>query len=343
MAQTQQRNKTNWLALALGTSFTVLLLFAAEGLSRLIYKEPPAEDVKYAKDYFFIDSNGITRAQPSRRYSASSFSGRTGKLIYDVFYTIDEHGSRVTPAPHPELRHKHLLFFGCSFTFGEGLQDGQTYPAQIALRAKTYMPYNYGFHGDSPAEMLAKLESGTLFSEVQKEEGLLIYLFMDAHVPRVAGAMSIAASWGKNRPYYVLGGNGEPRRQGNFTTGRPVLSKIYGILAQSKLLKLLKIDFPPRMTERHIEMTARLIEKSARLYHKQFPKGRFVVVLHPVSFRYGTRLLRYLKAMHLEAYDCRGLFDASRPEYVLSPEDLHPNSLADAELAKQIVKDLKLE
>jgi hypothetical protein len=155
--------------------------------------------------------------------------------------------------------------------------------------------------------------------------------------------MSITTTWAKDRPYYLLGRDGEPHRRGDFTTGRPILSWIYGVLTESRLLRLLKIDLPPRFTDKHVELTARLIEKSARLYGEQFPRGRFVAVLHPTSLQYGTRLLRRLQAMKLEVHDYRGLFDPSRPENVLSADDLHPSALANAELAERIVRDLDLQ
>jgi hypothetical protein len=331
---------SNLIAIVFGFFLTLFLLFAAEFVAGFLYKVPPAEQVQYPKNYFFYDANGITRGEPGR-HEVKATSGRDQHLLYDVVYEIDQKNRRITPFDRAEERKKHMIFFGCSFTYGEGLHANETYPAQMASRALEYRPYNYGFHGHSPAEMLATLESGQLLRDIKEEEGMLIYLYIDAHILRVAGPMSIATTWGKNRPYYVLGKDHAPIRNGDFTTGRPVLSAIYNFLSKSKLLKLLKIDIPPKMSARDIELTARLIERSAHLYRQQFPKGRFVVALHPDSYQYGTQLKAYLEKFHIETYDYRGLFDASLPQYVIDPEDIHPNALANKELVAQMVKDLK--
>ena len=313
----------------------------AEITARLIWKDPLPTEKTYADNYFFVDSFGILKAHPNGRYHSTARSKKTGAIIYDVTYSVDSYSRRITPASNPELRNKHLLFFGCSFTYGEGLEDDQTIPAQVAMRAQHYMPYNYAFHGHSPSEMLAKMGSKTLKNEIKEKEGTLIYIFFDSHIQRVIGSMRIAASWGKNCPYYYLGPHNEVLRNGNVTTGRLVLSHIYWLLTKSELLKFLKIDFPPRLTDKHIHLTARIIEESYRHYKEQFPAGDFYVVIYPGS-EYGTRLVKELSNAGIKTLDYSKIFNPGQSQYVLSPEDLHPSAKADEEVAEHLVRDLHL-
>ncbi|HTL47099.1 MAG TPA: hypothetical protein VL688_03445 [Verrucomicrobiae bacterium] len=329
-------------AAAFGVFLCVLLLFLAETGTRHFWKEPLLPDVHYADDYFFTDGFGITKPKPSGRYHTVSRSAVTGNSIYDVTYSVDDLSRRITPVDKTEGRGRHLIFFGCSFTYGEGLQDDQTIPARTAARARGFMPYNYAFHGHSPTDMLRKLQSKTLPGEVAEKNGDLAYIFIDAHLQRVVGSMRLSTSWGKNRLHYELGPRDELVLKGDFQHSRPVLNRIYTTLSKSALLKFLKIDFPPRFTRRHYHLTARVIEESARLYKEQFPGGNFFVVIYPGSL-FGKPLARELTSAGIQILDYSDLFNTGDLSYVLSPEDLHPSAKADDAVAARLARDLRLD
>lgn len=54
---------------------------------------------------------------------------------FDVHYTHDPEGFRVMPEPTEPSPHPEILFLGCSFTYGIGVEDDQTYPAILAAEA----------------------------------------------------------------------------------------------------------------------------------------------------------------------------------------------------------------
>ena len=61
--------------------------------------------------------------------------------IYDVTYTIDSHGLRKTPGITASAAARSaFLFFGGSFTFGEGLNDDETLPYQFAKELRFTHP-----------------------------------------------------------------------------------------------------------------------------------------------------------------------------------------------------------
>jgi len=65
---------------------------------------------------------------------------------FSVRYTIDEDGCRVTPEPAGRPRHVTLL--GCSFTFGHGVEDSETYAHILGRRHWTrYKVKNRGVMG----------------------------------------------------------------------------------------------------------------------------------------------------------------------------------------------------
>ena len=334
-----RQRKSNLVAFLFGVVLCFFGLLGAEITTRLFWKEVFLTGITYEDNYTLTDAYGITKAQPGRRIRSISKLNKTGTTIYDVVYSIDSYSRRMTPVSKPELRDKYLLFFGCSYTYGEGVQDDQTMPARVAVRATEYRPYNYAFHGHSPAQMLAKMESKTLKNEVKEKEGILIYIFIDDHVRRVIGSMRIATDFGRKHPHYHLDARDQVVRKGNFMTGRPVLRRIYGLLAKSELMKFLKIDVPPVITNRHIHLTARLIEESYRLYKEQFPGGDFYVVIYPGS-RNGIQLAKELDGSGIKILDESKIFNPKELPYILSIENTHPSALANNELANYLGRDL---
>jgi hypothetical protein len=263
-----------------------------------------------------------------------------GSTVYDVQYTIDELGRRATPLNLREDRSRFLLLFGGSFAFGEGVGDRETLSFFLAERAPRTMPYSYGFHGYGPQHLLARLESGQLPGEVAESDGDLVYLFIDSHVNRAIGSMVVYTGWADSTPNYVLDSSGVPLRRGTLTTGRPLTSLLYSVLGRSQTLAYLGVDIPPRITERHIDLTARILARSAELFRAGFGAGRFAVVIFPGS-AHAEPLAAALGRLDVEFLDYSGLLDYGDPRYFIA-EDWHPSPLTHRILAERIVEDLAL-
>lgn len=78
-----------------------------------------------------------------------------GLAGFDALYTQNQFGRRVVPQDNPEQRDKHLLFFGCSYTFGTGCNDNETLPAQTATLMPEYHVYNMAEGGWGPAQVIS--------------------------------------------------------------------------------------------------------------------------------------------------------------------------------------------
>lgn len=167
-----------------------------------------------------------------------------GRTIFDVEYSTDRFGRRRTPVPPLSgPRPRFLLFFGCSFGFGVGLNDDQPFPYYVAKRTIGYIPYNYSVGGYGPQQMLAKLQSGQVRHEVPEPKGDCVYLFIDHHVQRAIGSMWTTAFWGNPMPRYTWKG-GRLTRRGTFASTRPALYRVYRWLAKSPSLHYFYIDLP---------------------------------------------------------------------------------------------------
>lgn len=97
---------------------------------------------------------------------------RSGRVIFDVDYTIDEHLNRkVVSAPDGPA----IAFFGDSFTFGFGLPDADTLPQAFAdLTGRRIRVLNFGMIAYGPHQFLRALETG-LYDELLHPSRLFVF------------------------------------------------------------------------------------------------------------------------------------------------------------------------
>jgi hypothetical protein len=298
----------------------------------------PRVESRLEPNYFLPDD--VLGNAPMAGATSRATKTVDGKVVYDVEYAIDAQRRRITPLDGPPQRTRFALFFGCSFTFGEGVGARETLPFRVGELAAHYMPYNYGFQGYGPEQLLARFESSDLRSEVPQHEGVLVYSFIDSHVSRAIGSMTVYSGWASAAPYYELDAAGQPVRHGNLTTGRPVTSLFYSLLGRSQALKYFRVELPPYVSDRHIELTARMLARSAALFREAFGGQRFVVLIFPGS-RLAPRLAAALERMGVEYLDYSSLVDFNgQPERYQIPGDGHPSPQTYQKVARRLVRDL---
>lgn len=127
------------------------------------------------------------KPQAVRLAGAKTQSG-TGKLLYDVIYTLNSQGWRITPE-HYDTADTAVLLFGCSFTIGEGVKDTQTYAYLLGEKlGRKYQVYNFALQGYGAHQMLAQIESGLLKPICKRYKRVLaFYLTIAAHPARCIG------------------------------------------------------------------------------------------------------------------------------------------------------------
>ena len=259
------------------------------------------------------------------------------KIIYSARYTIDEFGRRSTPvdATGGVERDRFLLFFGCSFTFGDGVNDRETMPYYAGQAAPAYTPYNYAFSGYGPQQMLVRLQSTPIEDEVKEKKGALVYLFIDPHIQRLIGSMYVYNKWGEDMPFFRMR-DGRLTREGSFKSGRKTLSVIYRLLGKLQIVKFLRLDFP-KINQNHLRLLAEVIKESKNEFNKKFD-GEFYVVIYPGS-KYGERLKPHLKDAGISFFDYSNLFDSKDPSLFFDV-DQHPTPAAQRLLALRLTQDL---
>lgn len=328
--------RKNILAIGIGLALSSVLVFGTEGTFYLLNHRPSRSG---GEDPYLFQFSDLLGYKPLPNADKRAWRIYDGETAFDVRYRTDEHGRRITPGP--DAADRFLIFFGCSFVFGEAVAENETLPAQAAGLLSGVRAYNYGYSGYGPQQMLAKLESRTLDAEVGEPVGDVVYVFISHHVRRAIGSMRMWKQWGRHFPYYVLE-NGAPVRHGSFLTGRPKLSRVYDLLAREQILRYFDVDFPLTVSDEDIDLTAAMIVASAKLFEEQFPVGKFLVVIYPeskIDDHVPERVASKLVDAGIAVMDLGGLFDLADADYHVA-RDGHPSAAANALAAEELALKL---
>ncbi|HUP56623.1 MAG TPA: hypothetical protein VM598_04165, partial [Bdellovibrionota bacterium] len=182
----------------------------------------------------------------------------SGQTIYDVTYSIDGFRRRIVPRSS-QSRERFLLLLGCSWTFGEGVEDDEALPSRVSELAPNHRVYNYGIPGGAPTDLLVRLRNSKISDELPEPRGSAAYMYFDDHLARVLGPMSLVSTWGGWKPYFEEAPGGKLEWKGSFESGRPRTTGLYRLLWKSRLLQRFDIDLPPWMTDSQLRFFARLV------------------------------------------------------------------------------------
>lgn len=260
-----------------------------------------------------------------------------GKEIYNVNYTVDGYGRRDV-GQKENIDNPNLLMFGCSYAYGEGLNDRDTLQYMLADKGE-YNVYNYAVHGYGPQHMLAILESNQIPPQVDCKNAIGLYVYQENHIERAVGSSRVP--WVFSGPRYVNDDYGVSRK-GTFNSSLPlscVLFKLYSKLCRKvAFLKVLDFRIPWRIKQKHIDLTAEIIRQSQEVY-KQKIKGVFYVVIHPLSLNHS------LTRPMIDSLESKGIkilhYSVGQRDKYRIAHDGHPNVKLNNFLSAQLIRDLE--
>jgi hypothetical protein len=205
-----------WRSAALITASSLLGLAGIEfGLSVLepVGQEVGAVRVQAPAQWYPWDP--VVQFRPLANTVVKARATWRDELLYDVSYTIDAAGARVTPGSAD--RAPTYLFIGDSYTFSEGVNDADTLPSQFARRLNPPAHVvNLGVPGWGPTHMLRALETGLYDRYVVGKVAAVVMWVTPPNLERATGE----SSWLGNAPRYDWGADGKLRHTGTFTQHR---------------------------------------------------------------------------------------------------------------------------
>lgn len=121
-----------------------------------------------------------------------------GAVIYVADYTIDANLLRQTTSVE---KGSAIVFFGDSYTYGDGVNDAETLPQAFAdLINRKERILNLAFSGYGPQQFLRELETGLFDSLIGSRPRLFIFMTAAWHAERTA----CKATWTPHAPLYAL-------------------------------------------------------------------------------------------------------------------------------------------
>lgn len=301
------------------------------------WKRPPRPS--YSEPYYVTDE--ALGFAPARNVKARAREFHHGRLIYDVTYSVGQHGLRVGPVRADGSSSKPVLFFGCSFTYGEGLPDEKTMPYQVGLLFPEFQIRNFSFHGYGPHQMLANIQSGRVRQAVQGKPRFAIYQALPDHIARAAGKIY----YGRHAPKFELNGENTLELRGHFddaeTPPSAVAGRFEAQLRKSALYTTLR-NLQPATTPSDLRLFFALVEKSRDLLLADYPGLAFHVILWR-NFDSEEQVYRQMQAGLQRMTFTVHCIEDILPDYNVRPEaywlddaDRHPNARANQLIAEYV-------
>lgn len=252
------------------------------------------------------------------------------RLISDAIYELDENGLRRIPKM-VQGGPKRVAFFGCSFMFGHGLNDDQTFPFFfLAASQSVFRGFNFAGEGWGPHQSLRELESGFV-KRVAGHLDLAIYEGISDHLRRVAGNYA-GDPFG---PKYIACGGYGACYVGPFFG--PAWEKYELWTGRSWTVQVLRSHLWRRSTESDLSLYISVLKDIRE--RLETDGTRFVVVFWDYD-TLGKKVAGILEGDQFEVIRVSrvipDLFRSPKKYLIFPPIDMHPTAAADQRIANYV-------
>jgi hypothetical protein len=273
------------------------------------------------------------------------------EFLYKATYTIDNNGLRISPNAN-RFDSPSILFFGCSYTFCEGVNDEETMPYLTGkLTDGEFAVYNFGFHGYGPQHMLAQIEHGLVDTIITRKPRYAIYLAITGHVERTKGL----DEWLKDSPLYILDDKGEVvsttrnKISNNIEAKISALSRINEWFKESSYLyralnKRTSVFKQNLIENDDIKTYVGVVTKSMNLLNSKYPGIEFhVIFIGDDRTAYNEAIIEALRKKRIKVHEIEDVtrdYIEDTKKFLLIPHDWHPTALYHRMIAEYIVHDI---
>lgn len=314
---------------------SILLLFALFELIFFIIelREKRKQSAIRVERVYEVEKDDIVGSRLIKNTSRHARKFINNKLLYDVVITTDSDGLRISPACNGKCD-SSVLFFGDSFTFGEGVNDSETMPFLVGLGLKDkYRVYNFGVHGYGPHQMLSAIEHGMVNSIVKNEVRYVIYQSVyPEHIRRALGFRS----WDQHGPMYKLGNDMQAYYAGHFDDH---LRNKSGLWQKSSIYRKI-MSYTPRIHKTDQYLFIAIICKSKQLLVKKYPKAEFHMIVWDWTEGRDKWVFDELQRKGIYIHNINDILpDKNKLNlvYKISEADKHPNAFAQKIIAQYIL------
>ena len=253
---------------------------------RVLLSTLPGEGPAYSNLYDIVEAHPILGYHAKPSSTLTNRLTRGGQVIYTADYSIDAYSQRITPISQDDVnRSCAAVFLGCSMTFGLGVGDAETLPAQFAESMPQFQPFNAGFPGYGLQHVWLRLTDDTFLQRISFDQGIVIYTFIDDHINRLAGVPAVLTGWNYALPWLVEENN-QIKYRGTFATRNPLQYYIYRYGGRLHLYRFLenrvsRPSYVTAFTPDLFDFAAQIITDGARRMREVRPGFQFYVLFFP--------------------------------------------------------------
>ncbi len=281
--QTIRRWAGNVLAVCLGFLLVAVLLATAEGMFRLkarLFSSPPGISV-ISTQKGAVSRTGMLGGGLLPNGVVQCQSRRKDRVLYDVSSMTDEKGRRHTPCDCQNPEARIAAFFGCSETFGLGVEDAETMPARFCAHAPGWESLNYGVFGYGPQQVWPQICKQGVLQPFHSRGGIIVYTFIDDHVNRLIGTPNIVSEWSYPLPWLDLQ-DGRIAYRGTFYDRAPLQYLLLHYLDRTHLARfaenrLPRRQAPARPADKAVDLWPNLFRSAQTAHRRNVPVWRSAV------------------------------------------------------------------
>lgn len=206
--------------------------------------------------------------------------------VYEVAYGFDQWGFRQTKNSS-EKKSSSTLFLGCSYTFGEGLNDHETFSSQYAQLNKNIEVINYGTPGYGPNDILYEIQTNAPRAAAKVSNiKTVVYTALADHIERTTCSFRYCLQFidfspsRVNSPMYRLNSNHQIIFEGTFIEHFPWSQPWLKYSSKSALLRASNLLSWPT-TENDILLTVLVLKEIKKELIQRWKVEQFIVALYP--------------------------------------------------------------
>ena len=302
----------------------------------------PATSYRVAEESRFNYEGGVWLPHRNEKTQVKMVNQQSGQVVREIRVTTDAHARRVPSwqRARAQTAKLHMVFFGCSITWGYGVNDDETYPALISQDSENLITYNLAAGGYGLGELLTRAQMGDSLEDIQPKTGIGIYAMFEGHIRRFHNSAFLAGSWRQGGVEIVETSEGKFESRGPVNIANPVWYWFSRLWNASSLVHLVNVDLP-LLSQSRIDQFVRGIVALRNRYHQETDvTNPFVVVILPYGFDpRPLRLALEQNEIHFIDYSRNPLFTRLQgPEFL--PGEIHPTPEAHRMLATVIKRDL---
>lgn len=194
------------------------------------------------------------------------------KILEDAYVFDVER--RYRPVENPNSDKKSIIIFGCSYAYGDNLEDNETFSYQLG-RITGQPVYNRAFSGRSPQYMLYQVLNPHFYDYIKTEPEFIIYVYYYDQLIRLFAPCHYFNSGGVySEPVMFMRKRGDeymPDRFPSITSASPLIIKMKREFYQ-RLLYL------PSNYFKSADILYDYFETARNAIRKKYPNTKFVIV-----------------------------------------------------------------